>query len=193
MISPGRSSEMSIDQLFLRYLNGRVIEEGLDGAEKCMREEDVAIVHNDKQQEKEEKQKATTVTSADFSDCPCLSSVTNASQNSHMPLNSCRVLLLPFVWSRHMYRVFGPIISYLRLRLKRSSFLLHIASATQHIANVIQKNRILSVSVRNPWGQNLILSRASNPGTAICGTPFSSICGFGECFFLFHRQGLFTP
>ena len=59
MISPGRSSEMSIDQLFLRYLNGRVIEDGLDGAEKCMREEDVAIVHNDKQQEQEEKQKAT--------------------------------------------------------------------------------------------------------------------------------------
>ena len=71
MISPGRSSEMSIDQLFLRYLNGRVIEEGLDGAEKCMREEDAAIVHNDKQhkqQKEEEKQKATTVTSADFSD-----------------------------------------------------------------------------------------------------------------------------
>ena len=139
MISPGRSSEMSIDQLFLRYLNGRVIEEGLDGAERCMREEDVAIVHNDKQhkqQEKEEKQKGDG--DADFSDWPCLSSVTNASQNSHMPLNSCRVLLLPFVWSRHMYRVFGPIISYLR-----SSFLLHIASATQDIANVIQKNWIL--------------------------------------------------
>ena len=144
MISPGRSSEMSIDQLFLRYLNGRVIEDGLDGAERCMREEDAAIVHNDKQhkQQKEEKQKAT-VTSADFSDWPCLSSVTNASQNSHMPLNSCRVLLLPFIWSRHMYRVFGPIISCLRLRLKRSSVLLHIASATQHIANVIQKNGIL--------------------------------------------------
>ena len=68
MISPGRSSEMSIDQLFLRYLNGRVIEDGLDGAERCMREEDAAIVHNDKQhkQQKEEKQKASG--DADFSD-----------------------------------------------------------------------------------------------------------------------------
>ena len=64
MISPGRSSEMSIDQLFLRYLNGRVIEDGLDGVEKCMREEDVAIVHNDKQhkqQEQEEKQRVTLI------------------------------------------------------------------------------------------------------------------------------------
>lgn len=110
MISCGRSSELSTDQLFLRYLNGRV-KEGRPGPEdECMRDEEVAIVGGDDEGRKQKQQSKAR----SFVGDRVLSPVTDASHSRHLPLNSCRVLCCVLFGSLTWIASFGPIVSYLR-------------------------------------------------------------------------------